>query len=142
VDKSLLPNPDDIRVDRKGDEWVLMYWVNDQTTLRIRLQHTSFEDPNDAICEVGEGTDPLFREVGRLMFAPLDLDPDWNQEPDLSDWPIEWRSEFVRLARVWCVCIEVADWGCAVGERQAEWEATLRSSLETTAAEPPPGSDQ
>jgi hypothetical protein len=129
-------------VDKQNNEWVLSYWVNPQTTLRLRVQHTNREELNDAICEIREGSDQLFREVGRLDFAPLELDPAWDPEPDLSDWPIAWRAEFVRLARVWNACTELAKWGYALGDAQAEWEAkALGSSSGTTAAEPP-GSDQ
>jgi hypothetical protein len=124
MDCSLLPKPEDIEVDKQNNEWVLTYRVNARTTLRLRLQHWHRGDLNDTICEVGEGSDQLFREVGRLHCAPIEFDPDcWDEEPDLSDWPIEWRAEFVKLVRVWSVCTGLAEWGTALGDAKPEWEA-------------------
>jgi hypothetical protein len=132
MDRSLLPEPDDVVVNRVNNEWELTYYVNDQTAIRLRIQHTNREEPNDAICELRTASDQPFREVKRLDFAPIDLDPDWNEEPDLSDWPIEWRFEFVSLARVWNACTDLAEWGYALGDKQAEVEARLWPSSKTT----------
>jgi hypothetical protein len=75
MDRWLLPRPEDVLVDKQNNKWVLTYRVNDQTTLRLRLRHIHREDGNDAICEIGEGSGQPFREVGRMMFAPSELDP-------------------------------------------------------------------
>jgi hypothetical protein len=139
MDRSLLPRPEDVVVDKVNNEWVFEYSVNAQTTLQLRVQHWNVDNLNDAICEIREGSDQLFREVGRPTFAPIEFDPDcWNEEPALSEWPTEWRAEFVKLARVWSALTALAEWGVALGDRQAEWEAQWSSS-ETTAAEPPEG---
>jgi hypothetical protein len=138
MDSSLLPKPEDIEVDKQNNEWVLTYRVNDHATLRLRIQHWNRVDECDAICEIREGSDQLFREVGRPILLPIEFDPDcWNEEPDLSAWPTEWRAKFVKLARVWSVCTGLAEWGYALGDRQAEYEAkALASSSGTTATEP------
>ena len=108
MDRSLLPKPENIVVNKQNDEWVVTHRVDTQTVIRLRLWHFNRREFSDAICEIREGSYSRFRKVGRLLFAPFQLDPEGNQRPDLSDWPIEWRSEFVKLARVWSVCM--AEW--------------------------------
>ena len=143
MDRSLLPRPEDVEVDKLNNEWLLSYSVNEQITLRLRLQHSQNADPDDAICEIRETPDGPFREVGRLLLAPIELDPDcWHLEPDLSDWPLEYRDAFVRLARVWSVCTGLAEWGYALGDKQAQWDAYFLGSSSATAASEPPRGDQ
>jgi len=44
MDRSLLPKPDDVLVTRENNEWVLTCYVNDQTEIRLRIQHTNRMD--------------------------------------------------------------------------------------------------
>ena len=139
MDELLWPRPEEIVVvDKDNNEWVVSRRVNSQTTIRLRILHLELDTPEEAICEICEGSEERFREVGRPLFAALEFCPSCsNQAPARHGWPIERREEFIELARVSSMFAVLAKWADALDE-QAELEA-MWSSSETTAADSPEG---
>jgi hypothetical protein len=116
----VLPDSRHVLVDKHNDEWVLTYCcIDGDTTIRIRIQHSSVMDPDDIFCEVFDANQLNFRELAHFSWAPVELDPDWADVVDSSreDWPVEHRDEFLKLARIWTVCTQMAEWRFAMGDR-------------------------
>ena len=109
----------DIEIDKTpdGKYWYLLYWPNDEVVLRLRLVHTSLDDPNDFVAEVKvrkpnddhgrSGQD--FAVVGRFCVSAIDI------EPYLDEFPSVWRREFVAMVRHWARLTAVGNFGPALG---------------------------
>jgi hypothetical protein len=98
-----------IQIDKCNNEWVLTQWLHAETALRIRIRHSGPPQPSEFFCEVADiATDHEFRLVGHFL---------WRRDDDreLWEWPSEWRNQFLNLARVWAKCLELGEWGIALG---------------------------
>ncbi len=119
---------DDVEIDKVGDYWVITWWLNEDVTLRLKIQHFSYYDPDCFICEAKiQGRD--FQVLSKGMIAPVELLPDWYEDPDLSEFPEVWRDEFVEMARTWARLIDVTEFGRALGGGVAVAEADLPGGL-------------
>jgi hypothetical protein len=105
-----LPNCQDVQIDKRNGEWLLTHWINADTTLRLCIRHSGALDPDEFCCEIADtNTDHEFRLLAALSWHRDD-------DPNLYEWPLEWRDDFMRLARVWSACLKLAEWGLALGD--------------------------
>jgi len=104
------PGPVHVQIDKHDDEWCLRSVVNHRITVRLRIQHFGYNDAPDIVrCEIADVLKgPQFHELGQVFWHPYD--------PAAADeWPLSWRIEFLRLARVWAKLNTLADCGLALG---------------------------
>ena len=112
---------DSIEIDKTPDGryWFVLSWPNDQVALRLRIEHTSWDDPDRFIAEVYErqpddnhGRTEDYTVVGHFMLSPFDV------EPYLDELPTQWRSEFIAMIKHWGHLLEASAFGGALGTRE------------------------
>jgi hypothetical protein len=120
-----LPDSEAVQIDKRDGQWLLTYWIDPDTTIRLHIRHASyFVSPDEFVCEIA---DPVggheFQEVGRLLWHPAD-------DPSTQEWPTQWRPEFRQLANLWFVLATVATWGLALGSDALVGETPSTGEIE------------
>jgi hypothetical protein len=104
------PPRESVQIDKRNREWMLTAWPTADTTLRIRIRHAGPVAPSEFFCEIAQvQTDYDFVLLTHFLW--------WRERDSASfEWPTSWQVEFVSLARVWTACLELAEWGLAMGD--------------------------
>lgn len=116
-DRLLVPRWGDVEVDKIPGYWVLTWWLPDDITLRLKVRHTSSEEPDDCIAEIQLRPDEEFQaihEFSRDVYSlsyPDEYPDVWDDMPSLS------TREFATLAHMWARLTENAEFGGTTSER-------------------------
>jgi hypothetical protein len=112
----------DIELDktRDGRYWFLLHWPDNEVVLRLRIAHSSVDDPDDFVAEmkVVGPDDPAgrseegFSVLSSFMFSPFALDA---AEPDIDEFPSQYRDEFVSMVCYWGFVLKTMECGAAFG---------------------------
>jgi hypothetical protein len=111
---------DDIEVDKIPGAWVLTWWLDDYSaTLRLKIRHRFWDEPDDFVAEVKLSPDEEFQSIREfsLRFCEINhpeaFDNVWDDLPDI------WTEEFKALAQMWARFISIAEFGPNFEERYA-----------------------
>ena len=109
-----------MEIDKVPGAWVLTWWLPDESaTLRLKICHTSCQDPEHVVAEVRLKPEEGFQPLHQIMLSayemsyPEDFDDVWNDLPEV------WTDEFKAMLRLWGKVTEVVEFGASVTERYA-----------------------
>lgn len=121
---------DDIELDKIPGAWVLTYWLGYGTdvcaTLRLKIKHTSFEEPNSVEAEIRFGEYQPFIRVHAFETSVYEVSHA-DQFPDTwDDLPRVFTEEFKAMLRVWSALSELVSFGGTYAQRYANEPADSR----------------
>ena len=95
-------NSEHIELDKIPGAWVLTYWpFRRGPVLRLKITHTSFEDPNNVEAEVRFDASGPFIQVAAFSIAAYETE-DGNDSPDTwNELPSVFTPEFKAMLRKW-----------------------------------------
>ena len=124
---------DDVEIDKSSDGryWYVLYWPDELVLLRLRIQHTTPDDPDHYVAEVkvrapndGAGRS----ESGFSAVGEFDLSP-WEIEPYLDELPRTRRKEFVAMLKHWAHVLDAGRLSAALGTLKPEFEGNTPLQL-------------
>jgi hypothetical protein len=114
-----MPSPDDLEIDKVPGAWVLTWWLPNGVTLRLKIRHSSSEEPDDCVAEVRQRPGEEFQRVREFTLSvyqlvhPEEFCDIWDVVPEV------WTEEWVTLAKVWARLTYIAEFGATFAERHA-----------------------
>jgi len=98
--------------------------------LRLKVEHTSVQDPDRCVAEVRLKRDEEFQTIHEFWTSTYALThPD--EYPDVwDDMPAIWTGEFAAMAQIWARLTEIAEFGASVAARYAGEPQSSRDHFE------------
>jgi len=117
-----------IEIDKIRGWWIVTCWLEEDVTLRLKVQHTYTEDPDRCVAEVRLRASEEFQSIYEFWTSVYELTHPSEFLGVWDDLPQIWSREFRTMAQVWGRLTEIAEFGPSVAERYArEPESSLDS---------------
>lgn len=126
----------DFELDKIKGWWTMTYWPRDQEglVLRLKLQHTCSEDPNNFVCEIRFKPCEEFQQLAKGDLASYSVDyPERDKQAAKEiyfSFPAGWRIQFWAMARRFSRILRFIELGATANERYAGEPATSRDFFE------------
>jgi len=120
-----------MELDKIPGFWVVTGWIED-VVLRIRVQHSSSEEPCELCCEIRLHGEPEFRVLTNhetSLWSLVHEDEDYRA--DVKNFPQVWRSRFREMARRWAASTWIIEFGNSSCTRYAGEPESSRDCFET-----------
>src|SRR5438876_2487025 len=94
---------EDVEIAKIPGAWILTWWLPDNSaTLRLKVSHTSYLDPDFCVAQVKLRPEEEFQSIGEFRTTAYDLlYPEESDNRWCDDLPDIWTAEFKALVEVW-----------------------------------------